>query len=740
MPDEDGRFGSDGGARNASLSHEGAVLGLRNLCKSYALGPVRVEVLTGVSLTVQPGDLVSIMGPSGCGKSTLMNVAGLLDRPTSGTCLLHGRDVAGMSDDERAETRNAHIGFVFQSFHLLPHLTATQNVGLPLVYRGIPDGAVQKRAREALNRVGMADRCGHLPNQLSGGQQQRVAVARALVGEPAVLLADEPTGALDPATGNEIMELFETLSGQGVAVVVVTHDADVAARCHRQTHMMRGRLMETTPAEPPTGNQPSRPATPKRDSSPPSPYQSPARIRHQLPDADADALALPGHAPSGHLDVPSSTPPVPSGLRGHARRHLDALATKVGGARGRAGTAAQILALAEQLRFNAREASMSLRSVLSRSALALVGIVVGIGAVIAMVSSGQIVREESLKQFRELGTDIVTIRRQFKRVRGRALDIDLADVEGLPLAASAIATAAAAIDWNTSIRYRGQALEPGIAFGVTGAFFDLSKLPVAEGRLLSDLDGHRYYCVVGAGIADTMRGLGAASALGERIRVFGRLCPVVGVLESVPPRAIGRQLVPDDTVFMPIVAAMRAGGGGIREAVARVRDGVAPEQARREVEAYFQRVRPELSVVVATAGQLLARMRSQGQLFTLLLGAIASISLIVGGVGVMNVMLLSVRERRGEIGLRRAVGARRGDVRQQFLIESAALALSGGILGVAVGVAAAWGICRFAGWPFSVSTTAMIVGVVVAVAVGLFFGLYPAYRASKLDPIEALRN
>ena len=662
-----------------SDDHE-AVLRLRQVCKSYPLGPVRVDVLKGVCAAVRQGELVSIMGPSGCGKSTLMNIAGLLDSPTSGACILKGRDVAEMSGDERAAMRNAHIGFVFQSFHLLPRLDAAQNAGLPLVYRGAPGAAIARRAGEVLERVDMADRGGHLPSQLSGGQQQRVAVARALVGEPAVLLADEPTGALDPDTGREIMAMFETLCTQGVAVVVVTHSAEVAARCHRQLHMAQGLLVDVTPAPAPSVNV------------------------HR----DYDSMRV------------SRSPRSP---------------------RFRAGPAARRgLAMAERLRFNAKEAATSLRSVLARSALALVGIVVGVAAVIAMVSTGQTVREESLKQFRELGTDIVTIRRQFTRVRGRAIDIALADVNGLPSGVPAIESAAAAVDWSTPIRYRGQTLDQRVAFGVTGAFFDLSKLPLAAGRPVSDLDRHRFYCVAGAGVARSMRAAGAVSVLGERIRVFGRLCTVVGILESAAPLAIGRQLDPDDTVFMPIVAAMRAGAGGIREAVAKVRAGVEPEAAQREVEAHFRRIRPELRVTVATASQLLARMRNQGRLFALLLGTVASISLIVGGVGVMNVMLLSVRERRGEIGLRRAIGARQGDVQQQFVIESAALALSGGTLGVALGVAAAWGIARFSGWSFSVSTTAIVAGVAVAGAVGVFFGLYPAYRASRLDPIEALRN
>ncbi|MCY3819842.1 MAG: ABC transporter permease [Gammaproteobacteria bacterium] len=402
--------------------------------------------------------------------------------------------------------------------------------------------------------------------------------------------------------------------------------------------------------------------------------------------------------------------------------------------------AVRATALAVRLRANAQEAVVSLRSVLARSALALVGIVVGIGAVIALVSTGQTVKEESLKQFRELGTDIVTVRRQFTRIRGRALDLALSDVQRLAPAVPAIESAAASVDANSPIRYRGQILAEGAVFGVTGAFFDLSKLPLAEGRLISDLDRHRFYCVAGAGVARGIRDAGSTSVLGEHVRVFGRLCTVVGVLQSVPPLAVGRQLAPDQTVFMPIAAVMRAAGARIREAVARMNEGVTPETARLEVERYFQRIRPELPVTANTASQLIARMRSQGQLFALLLGVIAAISLIVGGVGVMNVMLMSVRERRAEIGLRRAIGARRGDVQQQFVVESAALCLAGGALGVALGIAVAWGICRFAGWPFSVSTTAVVAGVSVATAIGVFFGLYPAYRASRLDPIEALRS
>ena len=207
-----------------------------------------MDVLQGVRLEVDRGDLLSIMGPSGCGKTTLMNILGLLDRPTGGSYLLEGREVSTMGDDELSAIRNARIGFVFQSFHLLPRLSARENVGLPLVYRGLGEKEIERRAREVLEKVGMQDRADHKPTELSGGQQQRVAIARALVGEPAIVLADEPTGALDSRIGEEIMQLFIRLNmEERITVVIITHDPGIARQCARQTRMREGVLYEEAP-------------------------------------------------------------------------------------------------------------------------------------------------------------------------------------------------------------------------------------------------------------------------------------------------------------------------------------------------------------------------------------------------------------------------------------------------------------------------------------------------------------
>jgi len=225
------------------------MLSLADIRRSYVTGPVTTEILKGVRLDVDRGDLLSIMGPSGCGKSTLMNIIGLLDRPSGGSYVLNGREIGAMSDSELSAARNAGIGFVFQSFYLLPRLTAWENVGVPLVYRGLSTPAIRRRAHEMLDKVGMGERADHRPGMLSGGQQQRVAIARALAGEPEIVLADEPTGALDPDTGREIMQLFKALNAdEQVTVVIITHDRGVARQCRRRTRMVEGVLHESEPA------------------------------------------------------------------------------------------------------------------------------------------------------------------------------------------------------------------------------------------------------------------------------------------------------------------------------------------------------------------------------------------------------------------------------------------------------------------------------------------------------------
>ena len=240
----------------------GTVMSLTDIRRSFRTGPVTTEVLKGIDLDVRAGDLLSIMGQSGSGKTTLMNIIGLLDRPSSGRYVLDGRDVADRGSDALANLRNRRIGFVFQAFHLLPRLTARENVCMPLLYRGTRRRRAMRDAERMLEQVGMGERIHHRPAELSGGQKQRVAIARALVGEPALLLADEPTGALDSETARDVMDLLRTLNEERrLTVIVITHDPLVARQCARQTRIHGGRLHESAVPDAGAGAAPGAPAT-----------------------------------------------------------------------------------------------------------------------------------------------------------------------------------------------------------------------------------------------------------------------------------------------------------------------------------------------------------------------------------------------------------------------------------------------------------------------------------------------
>ncbi len=225
-----------------------AILKLTDICKDYQQGKEPVRVLKNINLTVEEGDYLAIMGPSGSGKTTLMNIIGCLDVPTSGTYILADRDLKDMSDDALAEIRNKYLGFVFQSFHLMPKMDAMDNVALPLLYAGVPLKERRERAEEALKAVGLGERIHFFPNQLSGGQCQRVAIARAMVGKPKLLLADEPTGALDTKAGNQIMDIFRELSHEGMTIIMITHEPAIAACADKTYHILDGELRTETEA------------------------------------------------------------------------------------------------------------------------------------------------------------------------------------------------------------------------------------------------------------------------------------------------------------------------------------------------------------------------------------------------------------------------------------------------------------------------------------------------------------
>ena len=387
-----------------------------------------------------------------------------------------------------------------------------------------------------------------------------------------------------------------------------------------------------------------------------------------------------------------------------------------------------------------REAARSLTRARLRTLLGLVGIAIGIASVIAMMSTGEIATAEARKRFEALGTDIVTVKLE-DNYRGPGIQLE--DALALAGEVPAISAAAPVVEGSGGFIHAGRRLaNSGAMKGVSASYAGLTKLEIAQGRFVSDVDGGSRWSVIGAKVADAIRRTGTLDVLSAEVEIDGRFYAVVGVLQSREETyGLPIQVEADESVFVPVATAWRVvPQAKVKDIVARAAPGVHHEDAVRAVKAWFSERDPRLPLEVTSAKQLIRQMEEQLGLMTLLLGAIGSISLIVGGIGVMNIMLISVSERRREIGVRRALGATRGDIRRQFLMESVILTLAGGLVGVGIGSGATWGICKYTGWEFFVSAFSAAVGLGVSSAVGVFFGLQPAHQASRLDPIVALQG
>ncbi|MYA95886.1 MAG: FtsX-like permease family protein [Nitrospinae bacterium] len=392
----------------------------------------------------------------------------------------------------------------------------------------------------------------------------------------------------------------------------------------------------------------------------------------------------------------------------------------------------------EATKIHLKEALRSLYSSKQRSLLTMIGVVIGVSSMIAMVSTGLIVQAEALRRFEAQGTDVLTITKRVESRKAAKTAITLEDalgLNGLP----AVASTAPFLVSSGQVPLPGRNLDVRL-FGVTESFAGIRELEAEEGRFISDLDRRRYFCVIGADVAGAMRGAGVPPRLGSTVMVGEVLYTLLGVLRESPRRSFGG-IDANKAVFIPFATAQRVfPAPELENVLVRMGRGVGHEDATAQVREYF-RLKPKAPEIdVISPLQLIEQMRSQMQLITLLLGAVGGISLLVGGLGVMNVMMATVSERRLEIGIKRALGARRRDVRWQFLLESLILSMFGGVLGIALGLGAAYLISNRNGWAFLVSLEAVGLGFGITVGTGLFFGFYPAWLAARLDPIVALRG
>lgn len=640
-----------------------ALIEISDLGRSFTAGEQEVVVLNNVDLVIDAGEMVAIIGQSGSGKSTLMNILGCLDRPSRGSYRFDGQDVAVMSDLQLAELRRDHFGFIFQRYQLMAELDAVGNVEIPAIYRGTNRRIRRDRARALLTRLGLADRLTNRPGALSGGQQQRVSVARALINGGEVILADEPTGALDSQSSAELMALLRELHAEGHTVIIVTHDPTIAASADRVIEITDGTITKDTR---------------KRASS---------------------SLSKP-------------TPPAPAA----------------------AGLGAYVDRLREAMHMALR--SMSAHKL--RSFLTMLGIIIGITSVVSVVALGNGSQQKVLENIANIGTSTIDIRpgtgfgdRRSNRVR-TLVGSDAEALEGQPFAASVspeVSTTANVLHGATSASAQLKGVAPG--------YFQLGAYSVTQGATFtqSDVDSRAQVAVLDSDAAETL--FGSESPLGQRVLIGRVPLQVIGVVEA-SGTSFGPQSI---RIFTPWSTAMvRVTGGETVDSISvQVPDDYDMDTAEQEITRILTQRHGTVDFFLTNTDTIRETIQSTSQTLTWLISTIAVISLVVGGIGVMNIMLVSVTERTREIGIRKAVGARRSDITAQFLIEAVLVCLVGGALGVGM----AFGFGALVSVVSSDTRLVYSFGTVgaafaSAMLIGVVFGYLPARSAARLDPVVAL--
>ena len=640
---------------------------LVDVTKTYRSGELDVEVLHGISLKIYPGEFLAIVGASGSGKTTLMNILGCLDRPTSGIYRFAGKDVSAFERDELARLRREDFGFVFQSYNLIATASALENVEVPAVYSGMSPHDRHTRATELLGSLGLGERLKHRPSQLSGGQQQRVSIARALMNGGRIVLADEPTGALDVKSGTEVMGLLRDLSQRGHTVILITHAADIAAQAHRVIEISDGRIVSDA------GSKTAAPATVQT-------------MPVLVPTQDEAGASLFGGA-------------------------FEA----------------------------ARTAVRALRANLFRTVLTLLGIVIGVGSVIAMLAIGDGAKQLVLDRISAMGTNLLLIRPGPPDRRGVGGAVASLVPEDAEVIAALPNVLAAVPELGGSVTARvGNSDYQTQATGTAATFPVARNWPVAKGVFFSSEDVKSYTTVVvlGQTVVDKLFAQDV-DPLGQYVVLNNVLFQVIGVMATRGASPQGQDQ--DDVVMVPLTTGgLRLFGQRfLRNITVAVDDVTRIDETQAAVAALLQSRHETANFQIRNMSSILETATETQNTLTVLLGSVAAISLLVGGIGVMNIMLVSVTERTREIGIRMATGARMRNILQQFMTEALVVSLLGGVIGVLIGLGAAAILGAF-GTPVKYSLAPVLLAFGCAMATGVIFGYMPARKAARVDPIVAL--
>lgn len=639
---------------------------VRGVSRAFPAGDEMVRVLKDVDLDIEAGEMMAIIGASGSGKSTLMNILGCLDRPTTGSYRIGGRETSEMEVDELAQLRRERFGFIFQRYHLLGDLSALGNVEVPAIYAGRGAQDRHDRALALLTRLGLGERTGNIPGKLSGGQQQRVSIARALMNGGEIILADEPTGALDTHSGAEVMKILRELHAEGHTIILVTHDRTIAEHADRVVEISDGVIV------------------------------SDVRNVERAPDKAAPVKET--------LPNPSWT-----------------------GAAGR---------LSEAFRM----AMVAIWGHKMRSLLTMLGIIIGIASVASISALGAGSQQQILNSISSLGTNTIEVRagEGFGDLEaGKIRTLVPADAEALadqPYVDSVTPTV------STSVTVKRAAVAVNAAVtGVGADFFRARGLELAQGQAFDTQDVRSYSqnVVIDANAARDLFP-DRVDPLGQVILLGAMPARVVGVTE--PENSLG-PASDTLTIYAPYTTVMgrMLGRPNVDGITVRISDDVDPGNVESAIARLIERRHGVKDFFLTNSATIRETIENTTRTLTLLISSVAVISLIVGGIGVMNIMLVSVTERTKEIGVRVAVGARRSDILSQFLIEAVLVCLVGGFLGVllALGIGFLFGLLS-PDFKMIFSPGSIIMAFTFSTLIGVVFGFMPARNAAKLDPIEAL--